>query len=134
MANIELMKTNLVKNEEKLAKKVALLAKYESRKAKHSAEWEKLYGESFDDSMKFIYSSYEFMDIINPNAESATDIDMDELCIIMWIEGYLRCKKENQNIIENMMNEGKSASEIFSRLVGKDYVYDEETKTRSFKE
>lgn len=54
--------------------------------------------------------------------------------ILMYIEGYLRCKKENQNIIENMMNEGKSASEIFSRLVGKDYVYDEETKTRSFKE
>ena len=75
-----------------------------------------------------------FMDIINPNAESATDINTDELCIIMWIEGYLRCKKENQNIIENMMNEGKSASEIFSSLVGKDYVYNEETKTRSFKE
>jgi hypothetical protein len=59
MANIELMKTNLAKNEEKLAKKVALLAKYESRKAKHSAEWEKLYGESFTDSMKFVYSSEE---------------------------------------------------------------------------
>ena len=59
MANIELMKTNLAKNEEKLAKKVALLAKYESRKAKHSAEWEKLYGESFADSMKFVYSSEE---------------------------------------------------------------------------
>ena len=38
----------------------------------------------------------EFMDIINPNAESATDIDMDESCIIMWIEGYLRCKKESE--------------------------------------
>ena len=38
----------------------------------------------------------EFMDIINPNAESATDINMDELCIIMWIEGYLRCKKESE--------------------------------------
>ncbi len=38
MANIELMKTNLAKNEEKLAKKVALLAKYESRKAKLSAD------------------------------------------------------------------------------------------------
>lgn len=59
MANIELMKTNLAKNEEKLAKKVALLAKYESRKAKYSAEWKKLYGESFADSMKFVYSSEE---------------------------------------------------------------------------
>ena len=38
----------------------------------------------------------EFMDIINPNVESATDINMDELCIIMWIEGYLRCKKESE--------------------------------------
>lgn len=36
----------------------------------------------------------EFMDIINPNAESATDIDMDELCMIMYVEGYLRCKKD----------------------------------------
>ena len=59
MANIELMKTNLTKNEEKLAKKVALLAKYESRKAKYLAEWEKLYGEFFADSMKFVYSSEE---------------------------------------------------------------------------
>lgn len=57
MANIELMKTNLAKNEEKLAKKVALLGKYELRKTKLSAEWEKLYGESFADSMKFVYSS-----------------------------------------------------------------------------
>lgn len=67
--------------------------------------------------------------IINQSSE-----DLNEICLIMWIEGYLRCKKENQNIIENMMNKGESASEIFSRLVGKDYVYDEETKTRSFKE
>ena len=72
--------------------------------------------------------------MIHPNAKSSEDLDLNEICLIMWIEGYLRCKKENQNIIENMMNEGKSASEIFSRLVGKDYVYDEETKTRSFKE
>ena len=72
--------------------------------------------------------------LIHPNAKSSGDLDMNDLSIIMYIEGYLRCKKENQNIIENMMNEGKSASEIFSRLVGKDYVYDEETKTRSFKE
>lgn len=72
------------------------------------------------------------MQMIHPNTKF--DLDMNELGIIMYIEGYLRCKKENQNIIENMMDEGKSASEIFSRLVGKDYVYDEETKTRSFKE
>lgn len=72
--------------------------------------------------------------IIHPDAKSMKDLDLDEICLIMWIEGYLRCKKENQNIIENMMNEGKPAGEIFSRLVGKDYVYDEETKTRSFKE
>lgn len=57
MADIEKMKINLAKNEEKLAKKVALLEKYETRKAKLSAEWEKLYGESFVDSMKFVYSS-----------------------------------------------------------------------------
>lgn len=72
--------------------------------------------------------------MIHLDAKSMKDLDLDEICLIMWIEGYFRCKKENQNIIENMMNEGKSASEIFSRLVGKDYVYDEETKTRSFKE
>lgn len=56
MANIELMKTNLAKNEEKLAKKVALLGKYETRKSKLSAQWEKLYGESFTDSMKKVYT------------------------------------------------------------------------------
>lgn len=77
----------------------------------------------------------EFMiQMIHPNAKSTEDLSLTELGLIIWIEGYLRCKKENQNIIENMMNEGKSASEIFSSLVGKDYVYDEETKTRSFKE
>ena len=57
MANIETMKTNLAKNEEKLVKKIALLAKYETKKAKFSAQWEKLYGESFTDSMKKVYSS-----------------------------------------------------------------------------
>lgn len=72
--------------------------------------------------------------MIHPNAKSTGDLDLNEIGLILWIEGYLRCKKENQNIIESMMNEGKSASEIFSTLVGKDYVYDEETKTRSFKE
>lgn len=71
--------------------------------------------------------------IIHPDARSMKDLDLDEISLIIWIEGYLRCKKENQNIIENMMNEGKPAGEIFSRLVGKDYVYDEETKTKSFK-
>lgn len=72
--------------------------------------------------------------MIHPNAKSRVDLNLDEIAIIIWIQGYLHCKKENQNIIEIMMNEGKSASEIFSKLVGKDYVYDEETKERSFKE
>lgn len=57
MADVEKMKINLTKNEEKLAKKVALLDKYEAKKTKLSADWEKLYGESFADSMKFVYSS-----------------------------------------------------------------------------
>lgn len=72
--------------------------------------------------------------MINPDVKSKKDFDVDDLSIIMYIAGYLRCKKENQNIIENAMNEGKSAGEIFSRLIDKDYVYNEETKTRSFKE
>lgn len=59
MADIEKMKINLAKNEEKLAKKVALLAKYENKKAKLSAQWEKLYHESFNDSMKKVYSLEE---------------------------------------------------------------------------
>ena len=64
----------------------------------------------------------EFMiQSIHPNAKSYEDLDMNDLSIIMYIEGYLRCKKENQNIIETMMNEGKSVREIFSRLVGEDY-------------
>ena len=57
MANIELMKTNLAKNEEKLAKKVALLAKYESRKAKYSAEWKNplQYGEEYSERTFFCF-------------------------------------------------------------------------------
>lgn len=59
MANIETMKINLAKNEEKLTKKVALLTKYETKKEKLSAQWEKLYHESFSDSMKKIYELEE---------------------------------------------------------------------------
>lgn len=51
MADIEKMKINLVKNEEKLAKKVALLAKYENKKAKLSAQWKKLTSEDFEVSI-----------------------------------------------------------------------------------
>ena len=56
MANIELMKTNLAKNEEKLAKKVALLAKYENKKTKLSAQWKKLTSEDFEVSIKSMNS------------------------------------------------------------------------------
>ena len=84
-----------------------------------------LYENGIDESM---------IQTIHPNAKYRGDLDLDEIGIIIWIQGYLHCKKENQNIIEIMMNEGKSASEIFSKLVGKDYIYDEETKERSFKE
>lgn len=56
MANIELMKTNLAKNEEKLAKKVALLTKYENKKAKLSAQWTKLTSEDFEVSIKVMDS------------------------------------------------------------------------------
>ena len=51
MADIEKMKINLVKNEEKLAKKVALLAKYENKKIKLSAQWKKLTNEDFEVSI-----------------------------------------------------------------------------------
>lgn len=56
MADVEKMKINLAKNEEKLAKKVALLAKYENKKAKLSAQWKKLTEEEYTESMKFIES------------------------------------------------------------------------------
>ncbi len=52
MADVEKMKINLVKNEEKLAKKVALLAKYENKKAKLSAQWKKLTNEDYEVSIK----------------------------------------------------------------------------------
>ena len=44
MANIETMKINLAKNEAKLANKITLLGKYEAKKAKLSAQWKKLTG------------------------------------------------------------------------------------------
>ena len=56
MADVEKMKINLAKNEEKLAKKVALLGKYEAKKAKLSAQWKKLTEEEYTESMKFIES------------------------------------------------------------------------------
>ena len=43
------------------------------------------------------------LQLIHPNAKSNKDYSGEELCIIMWVDGYLRCKKENRNIIENMM-------------------------------
>lgn len=52
MADVEKMKINLAKNEEKLAKKVALLAKYENKKAKLSTQWTKLTSEDFEVSIK----------------------------------------------------------------------------------
>lgn len=52
MADVEKMKINLVKNEEKLAKKVALLVKYENKKAKLSAQWKKLTSEDYEVSIK----------------------------------------------------------------------------------
>lgn len=54
MADIEKMKVNLAKNEEKLVKKVALLGKYEAKKAKLSAQWKKLTGEEFADTIKLM--------------------------------------------------------------------------------
>ena len=79
MANIETMRTNLVKNEDKLAKKIALLNKYETKKEKLSAQWEKLYHESFSDSMKKIYELEEdnlsiYGKIIKYYGENAYDI------------------------------------------------------------
>lgn len=52
MADVEKMKINLAKNEEKLAKKVALLAKYENKKAKLSTQWKKLTSEDYEVSIK----------------------------------------------------------------------------------
>ena len=92
MANIELMKTNLAKNEEKLAKKVALLGKYESKKEKLSAQWEKLYNESFNDSMEKIYSLEEdnlsvYGKIIKYYGENGYDI-YDKLYSLTRDEDY----------------------------------------------
>lgn len=56
MADIEKMKTNLAKNEEKLAKKKALFAKYESQKAKLSVQWKKLTNQTFEESMEYLNS------------------------------------------------------------------------------
>ena len=44
------------------------------------------------------------LQLIHPNAKSNEDLDLNDLSIIMYIEGYLRCKKENQNIIKPFQN------------------------------
>jgi hypothetical protein len=63
MADVEKMKINLAKNEEKLAKKVALLAKYENKKAKLSAQWIKLTNQTYEETMEFINSKDEELSI-----------------------------------------------------------------------
>lgn len=49
MADIEKLKVNLAKNEEKLAKKIALLGKYEAKKEKLSKQWIKLTKKTFEE-------------------------------------------------------------------------------------
>lgn len=34
--------------------------------------------------------------LVHPGAESSEDLDMNDVCTIMYIEGYLRCKKESE--------------------------------------
>ena len=34
--------------------------------------------------------------ILHPGAESSEDLDMNDVGAIMYIEGYLRCKKESE--------------------------------------
>ena len=99
MANIELMKTNL-------AKKIALLAKYESKKTKHSAEWEKLYDESFADSMKFVYSSEEgnlsvWQKIRNHYGEKAYEI-YDKLYPLTRDDDYWNPINQTKNGIKEL--------------------------------
>lgn len=141
MADIEKMKINLAKNEEKLAKKVALLGKYESRKAKLSAEWEKLYGESFTDSMKKVYSLEENLSvygkIIKYYGENAYDI-YDKLYSLTRDEDYWnpinqtkkgieeleeRCQKYRDSIAEEEKKNADRKASIESNVVsvnGKD--------------
>ena len=63
MADVEKMKINLAKNEEKLAKKIALLGKYENKKAKLSAQWTKLTNQTYEETMEFINSKDEELSI-----------------------------------------------------------------------
>lgn len=122
MADVEKMKINLAKNEEKLAKKIALLAKYENKKAKLSAEWEKLYGESFADSMKFVYSSEGnlsvWQKIRNHYGEKAYEI-YDKLYSLTLEDDYW-----------NPINQTKNGIKELERIVQsyKDKIAEEEKK------
>ena len=123
MADIEKMKINLGKNEEKLAKKIALLGKYESKKAKLSAQWEKLYNESFNDSMNKIYSLEEdnlstYGKLVKYYGEDAYDI-YDKLYSFTRDEDYW-----------NPINQTKKGIEELERMVQsyKDKIADEEKK------
>ena len=123
MADIEKMKINLGKNEEKLAKKIALLGKYERKKAKLSAQWEKLYNESFNDSMNKIYSLEEdnlstYGKLVKYYGEDAYDI-YDKLYSFTRDEDYW-----------NPINQTKKGIEELERMVQsyKDKIADEEKK------
>lgn len=106
MADIEKMKINLAKNEEKLAKKVTLLAKYENKKAKLSAQWEKLYNESFSESMQKVYSLEEdnlstYGKIIKYYGEKGYDI-YDKLYSFTYDKGYMNPIVQTQNGIKEL--------------------------------
>ena len=109
MADVEKMKINLTKNEEKLAKKVALLDKYEAKKTKLSADWEKLYGESFADSMKFVYSSEGnlsvWQKIRNHYGEKAYEI-YDKLYPLTREDDYWNPIVQTQNGIKELKEMG----------------------------
>lgn len=122
MADVEKIKINLAKNEEKLAKKVALLAKYENKKAKLSSEWEKLYNESFTDSMKKIYDLEENLSIygkiIKYYGEKGYDI-YDKLYTFTRDEDYW-----------NPINQTKKGIKELERIIQsyKDKIAEEEKK------
>ena len=49
----------------------------------------------------------EFISIINPDAKTGEELSPKDLCVIMYIEGYLQYKKHMDKAFENLINGGK---------------------------
>ena len=123
MADIKKMEINLAKNEEKLAKKVALLAKYENKKTKLSAQWKKLTNEDYEVSIKSMNSKTDDLSLYG-KLEKYYSHEVAQL--YFDISTFYDYGKWTSNPIVNTQNGIKELEERCQKY--RDSIIDEEKK------